>query len=69
MIVGCISSESRSSPGSLYEPLQISVCGGFRFSEADKKARRRLDACVGLAGEQSLKLEVQTQARLHRGRF
>ena len=28
MIVGCISSESRSSPGSLYEPPQISVYGG-----------------------------------------
>ncbi|MFR4902467.1 MAG: hypothetical protein ACLUBW_10500, partial [Sutterella wadsworthensis] len=28
--------ESRSSPGSLYEPLQISVCGGFRYLELVK---------------------------------
>ena len=38
MLVGCISSESRSSPGSLYEPLQISVCRGFRFLALRKSA-------------------------------
>ena len=59
MIVGCISSESRSSPGSLYEPPQILVCGGFRALKPIKKPGADLMHASGSQGSSLLSLKFR----------